>query len=98
MSSPISGSKEFTEYFSTVFPDLDSISHNVDPNITTAVLEDFLPCGNRQYLKVPADFKIIKSHTLSGYRQYIEETKQYIQQQQIQQQESNYQEKRFAFT
>lgn len=105
MSSPINGDKEFAEYFSTVFPNLDSISHNIDP-VVTPIIDGFLACGNRQYIKVPADWNpdginpadgIIKSHSLDEYRRYIQDTKQYIHENQIKQQASTHKCDRFCF-
>jgi len=78
---PSSGDHEFTEYFSTVFPTLKAISNKVDPILNG---EMWKPCGTKVFLKVSSKYGIIASHKIQTYLKYAEESKQYIQENQIQ--------------
>jgi len=80
------GNKEFKDYFMSVFPDLEIVTHAVDPLHHTWMDDNY--CGNVSYLKVAEGWTIISSHYAGEYLRFAEGTKQYIQDQQIQQQPS----------
>ena len=57
----------------------------MDP-LMFSVTDQLEPCGHRQYLKITQNAEFLESHQVETYRRYVEETKRYIQENQVQQQ------------